>query len=56
MELSPELRLRDLMSKRYLYLGALAAVNPEADPTWINQYRERLEEIDEEITCLTSPS
>lgn len=54
-ELAPEVKLRDLEMRRHMYLGALAAVDLFAENQgWIEEYRIRLTEIEEEIKCVSA--
>lgn len=52
-ELLPEFRLRILEPKYYHLLGALASINLDApDQSWIELYKERLKELEEEIDVI----
>lgn len=53
----PEWRFRELMTLRYQHLGSLALINPNArDQEWSNRYKERLAEIEEELSKYWSPA
>lgn len=55
LELSPELQKKQLTAQRYILLGALAVINPEAlDKSWQEIYQQRIAEIEQRLEELNS--